>query len=199
MECPGWDCHNWSQVSRYTALPLIVTSETRQPTIGLDCARVKTTSGDGQHWPQTCWDIALAFSALAKTYLSCWVHKPQKVYTFSLIRGNIIPKSLHFQFFLGNIIPKSVKCMRSATKIPTDHLLSPRRRGRSQRRLLEPAPDPHGPQAQGNESWNFQNRLPYKNLKSWKVEFTANKTSTLRLEGPCTHVLLFSGLHVVTA
>ena len=28
---------------------------------------------------------------------------------------------------------------------------------------------------QGNTSWNFQNRLPYKNHKSWKVESTANK------------------------
>ena len=36
-------------------------------------------------------------------YLSCWVHKPQKVYTFS--------------FIVGNIIPKSVKCIHSATKV----------------------------------------------------------------------------------
>ena len=34
--------------------------------------------------------------------LSCWVHKPQKVYTFSVI--------------VGNIIPKSVKRIHSATK-----------------------------------------------------------------------------------
>ena len=34
--------------------------------------------------------------------LSCWVHKPQKVYTFSFIEGNIIPRS--------------VKCIHSATK-----------------------------------------------------------------------------------
>ena len=34
--------------------------------------------------------------------LSCWLHKPQKVYTFSSI--------------VGNIIPKSVTCIHSATK-----------------------------------------------------------------------------------
>ena len=34
--------------------------------------------------------------------LSCRVHKPQKVHTFS--------------FIVGNIIPKSVKCIHSATK-----------------------------------------------------------------------------------
>ena len=31
------------------------------------------------------------------------------------------------------------------------------------------------PKTQGNKGLNFQNRLPYKNPKSWKVEFTANK------------------------
>ena len=35
--------------------------------------------------------------------LRCWVHKPQKVYSFS--------------FIVGNIIPKSVRCIHSATKI----------------------------------------------------------------------------------
>ena len=34
--------------------------------------------------------------------LSCCVHKPQKVYTFS--------------FIVDNIIPKSIKCIHSATK-----------------------------------------------------------------------------------
>ena len=33
---------------------------------------------------------------------SCWVHKPQKVHTFS--------------FIVHNIIPQSVKCIHSATK-----------------------------------------------------------------------------------
>ena len=35
--------------------------------------------------------------------LSCRVHKPQQVYTF--------------RFIVGNIIPKSVKCIHSATKV----------------------------------------------------------------------------------
>ena len=39
------------------------------------------------------------------TKLSSWVHKPPKVYTFS--------------FIVGDIIPKSVKCIHSATKKDT--------------------------------------------------------------------------------
>ena len=39
----------------------------------------------------------------ADHYLSCWVHKPEKTYTF--------------RFIVGKIIPKSVKCIHSATKI----------------------------------------------------------------------------------
>ena len=49
------------------------------------------------------------------------------MYTFSVIVGNIIPKSLVAEFIcpkkvytfsviVGNIIPKSVKCIHSATK-----------------------------------------------------------------------------------